>query len=308
MNESKQSTLSVSPSSQHLPRDKEQSVSRPRPSFAALTSYSRRVAVAVAGAVLGIVLDRFTRGTAGISALSVLIVAASLIALFFAFEEQTRNMNGLRELTVSGATELRLQVAELKRNLSINVSFQAVSDLNTFSDISSDVVAQAMLGAKRELLIVDLLPASGDRPDASMRSDLLEAQWKAILRLPQDNPRLSYKRLCQVHTSGNSLIMPPLEPTFAAHCVGMLDLKQELGARVSLRLAPMRYPYKFIIVDGDTLIVELHRYERDGADPVVDKELVIRDAKGILIDVFKAMWDDLADRPETRTAVRTDLI
>ena len=212
-------------------------------------------------------------------------------------------MSSLRELTVNGATELHRQLAELKRHLSVNVSFQAVSDLNTFPDISSDVVAQAMLGAKHELLVVDLISASGNRPDASTRSDLLEAQWEAMLRLPQDNPRLSYKRLCQVNTSGTGLAVPPLEPTFAAHCVKMLELKQKLGARVSLRFAPIRYPYKFIIVDGDTLILELHRYENDGADPVVDKELVIRDAKGILIDVFRAMWDDLADRPETRTVV-----
>lgn len=282
-------------------------MNRLRPSFATLTIYSRRIAAAVAGAVLGVVIDRFTRGTAGISALSVLIVAVALIALFFAFEEQTRNMSGLRDLTVSGTTELRVHLAELKRLLSVNVSFQAVRDLNTFPDISSDIVAQAMLGAKRELLVVDLLPASGARPDASMRSDLLEDQWNAMLRLPVDNPHLSYKRLCQVHTMGTSLVVPPLEPAFAAHCLGMLDLKQKLGARVSLRFAPMRYPYKFMIVDGDTLILELHRYETDGANPVVDKELVIRDAKGIVIEVFRAMWDDLADRPETRTAIRADL-
>lgn len=283
-------------------------MNRSRPSFATLATYSKRIAVAVAGAVLGVVIDRLTKGTAGISALSVLLVAVALIALFFAFEEQTRNMDGLRELEVSDTKELHVHLAELKRLLSIQVSFQAVRDLNTFSDISSDVVAQAMLAAKRELLIVDLLPANGARPDASMRSDLLEAQWDAMLRLPLDNPQLSYKRLCQVNTMGASLVIPPLEPTFAAHCIGMLDLKQQFGARVSLRLAPMRYPYKFMIVDGDTLILELHRYESDGADPVVDKELVIRDAKGVMIDVFRAMWDDLADRPETRTVVRADLL
>jgi hypothetical protein len=283
-------------------------VNRPRPSFAILATYSKRIAVAVAGAVLGVVIDRLTKGTAGISALSLLVVVIALIALFFAFEEQSANMNGLRDLAISDTSELHLHLAELQRLLSVQVSFQAVRDLNTFSDISSDVVAQAMLAAKRELLVVDLLPSSGTRPDASMRSDLLEAQWDAMLRLPLDHPHLSYKRLCQVHTTGASLVTPPLEPTFAAHCSGMLDLKEQLGARVSLRLAPMRYPYKFMIVDGDTLILELHRYESDGADPVVDKELVIRDAKGVMIDVFRAMWDDLADRPETRTVVRTDLL
>lgn len=278
-----------------------------KPGFATFTIYSRRIAVAVAGAGLGVVIDRLTKGTAVIPALSVFIVSLAVIALFFAFEDQSRNMSNLRDLTASGTTELGLQLAELKRHLSIDVTFQAVRDLNTFPDISSDIVAQAMLSAKRELLVVDLLPASGTRPDKSMRPDLIEAQWEAMLRLPENNPGLSYKRLCQVHTSGVSLAVPPLEQTFATHCAGMLDLKQKLGARVSLRFAPMRYPYKFMIVDGNTLILELHTYESDGADPVVDKELVIRDAKGSLSDVFRAMWDDLADRPETRTAVRADL-
>ncbi len=279
----------------------------PRPRFVTLNVYSRRIAVAIAGAGLGVIVDRLTKGNTGISALTLLIVCAALIALFFAFEEQSRSMSGLRTLTQKEATQLHAQIAELRQHLSVHVTFQTVRDLNTFADISSDVVAQAMLGAKRELLVVDLLSPSGTRPDASTRPDLLDDQWAAMIRLPQENPQLSYRRLCQVQTSGSALAIPPLESRFAAHCADMLDLKQKLGARVSLRFAPMKYPYKFMIVDGDTLILELHRFEKDGEDPVVDKEMVIRDPTGDIIEVFKAMWDDLADRPETRTAVKGDL-
>ena len=41
-------------------------MSRLRPSLATLTIYSRRIAVAVAGAGLGVVVDRLTRGSTGI--------------------------------------------------------------------------------------------------------------------------------------------------------------------------------------------------------------------------------------------------
>jgi hypothetical protein len=263
--------------------------------------------VVVVGAALGVVLDRLTKGTAGIPGLSLLVVAVVGIAMFFGFEEHSRSLADLHSTTTKQAAHLTAGLADLKRQLAINVTFQAVKDLNAFPDISSDKIAQAMLTAKRELLIVDLIPNSGSRPDASMRSDLLADQWEGMLRLPLDNTGLSYRRLCQVPSANGSLSIPLLEPNFVEHCEGMLSLKRTHGARVSLRFAPTMYPYKFMIVDGETLILELHRFTRDSADPVVDQELVIHDPDGKLIDAFRAMWDDLAEQPETRAAVLADL-
>ncbi|MEV0897940.1 hypothetical protein [Actinoplanes sp. NPDC049802] len=272
-----------------------------------MATWTRQAAIVVSGAVLGVALDRLTKGVAGISGLSLAVVAIAGIAMFFSFEDNSRSLADFRGLTVRQTAGLQAELLDLKRRLALNVSFQGVKALNSLPDISGDKIAQAMLSAKRELLIVDLIPASGARPDASMRSDLLAEQWEAMLRLPLENSSLTYRRMCQVPSLDGKLLIPALEADFVDHCDGMLKLKRDHGARVSLRFAPTKYPYKFMIVDGTILILELHRFRSDGTDPVVDQELVIHDPDGSITDSFRAMWDDLADQPETRAAVPTDL-
>lgn len=187
-----------------------------------------------------------------------------------------------------------------------------LTDANRHATPEDDLVVQAFRSAKAEILILDRLSPSGLRPDVEMDDRVMRWHLDAILDRARDH--VTYTRYCQVDDVAEPFgaLSPAADAQhvdpFAGHCVDMCELRTQHDARVLLKVCPTIFPYKFTIIDGTTLVLQLHEVDAadDGDDsPRTICELVIDDPHKELIRHFEDMWRRVDAHRDIRTITTT---
>ncbi len=243
----------------------------------------------LAGAVAGVAVDR-AFDEVRLEAIALGMLAVAVGAMFAHLDEERR-----RE------TLMAIELKNLRTQIGLTVNCQTIEQINHYSTVNEDIVTAAVAAAEREVLVVDLLGDHGQRPDDGVAPRHLSQHMTVLLdRAADQTGPIVYKRICQVAEPGEPLgLMTSTE--FSDHCREMCRLRETGEGRVALRVTKMRHPYKFILIDRRTLVLQLHRVTPDDR-LTIDKELVIYDSSGDLVRIFADIWDDLGDQPETRIA------
>jgi hypothetical protein len=267
-------------------------VSRPTPGVVAYASFT--LAGALSGAVLGAVVQAELTGTGRLVEMVVGVLCLATIG-------STAAMLGMTRST-------KKALDDFAQVFDITIRSQSVRAVNSYRSPADDLVVHAFRHAKEEILSLDQLTDQGVRPDIQIHPNVMSWHLEAILERVK-SADVRYVRYCQVSdttrpfpfaTENNS--DAPAENAFAEHCIGMCEL-QATGHNVSLRIAPNVFPYKFLIIDGSTLILQLQELcdvGQDVKEPRTRCELVIQDPRKILINQFMDMWKQLEDNRATR--------
>jgi len=220
---------------------------------------------------------------------------------------QTEEASSSFTMTLRQTGDSLLESIEtLRRQVGLHVAIQLLQQVNELKSAQEDLVIQAVEQAKSEILVLDLLSSSGVRPDIEMRKDLMVNHLDTILRRVRESvPGISYRRICQVDGVDSKNVLPfagVQDNAFIEHCVQMCHMRAA-GKEVVLRVTRKTYPYKFVIIDQETLVLQLHHLEDDkkGEEQRIWCELIIADPKQELMPVFLRMWRSIEDDPETRT-------
>lgn len=246
----------------------------------------------MAGAILGVALDRMINTDATIELAGLTLLCVVVVALFVMVREHDDTVDRLER-----------NIALLRDQFGVTVDCQLLKDVNARHSTREDPVSQVMMEAQHEILVVDLIPASGIRSDWSMRSDLARSHLQSVLDRVKEVPgEIAYRRVCQVQTFTQPLARVQ-DDVFREHCIETLGLKAQIGTCVSLKISPVVYPYKFFIVDRQVLILQLNSIGENGVF-AMERELIIRDPGGELVSVFLELWNELVEHPGTRSVVR----
>jgi hypothetical protein len=280
------------------------------------------------GLVLGMMLHPEGRLNWIFASLLAILLGIALVAGGLALNRQSRSLRKTQQeilettLTLAAETSAastRLVSAlerigeqviasqkELGRQIGFQVEYQLVRDLNKRQTIEGDIVIRAILGAKSEILILDHLSRSGKRPDSSIRPDLMEAHLRLLAdHVRKGGPMLSYKRLCQVGDV-TTPFRGVADQAFVDHCREMYQIRQDVGARVTLRVTRRRCPYKFMIIDHRVMILSLHSLTPDD-EPESWCEILITDPQQDLVRIFLEIWDTMDADAVTRNVSQEEI-
>jgi hypothetical protein len=286
------------------------------------------VACVVLGFVLGSVLEPEAPLAWTFASLVTIMLVVALVTAVLALARQSKTLrvtqqeilqNTLSLAAETSAASTKLVSAlerigqqvissqkELRRQVGFQVEYQLVRDLNKRQTIEGDIVVKAILGAKSEIFILDHLSRSGRRPDSSIRPDLMEAHLRVLAdHVRKGGPMISYKRLCQVEDV-SAPFRGVADQAFVDHCREMYQMREEVGARVTLRVTRRRCPYKFMIIDHRVMILSLHSLTRDD-EPESWCEILITDPQQDLVRIFLEIWDHMEDDAVTRNVSRAEI-
>jgi len=89
----------------------------------------------------------------------------------------------------------------------------------------------------------------------------------------------------------------------------MCELRASATGTALLKIVDMRYPYKFMVIDREVVVLQLHEIkEVEGSTQrTIWCELVVKDTTGDLVGVFLDMWDRLSDSETARTVNANDI-
>lgn len=152
----------------------------------------------------------------------------------------------------------------------------------------------------------DWLSQDGTWPDESMdRAYMADHQTALIDHIRSLGQGITYKRICQVDQVSEPLQSMGTREMFQ-HLTDMQRLRDEGAQRVVIKFAEKKFPYKFLIVDREGLVLQLQELSSEGRLKIWG-ELIIRDPTGHFINPFLAIWEDMDDSPRTRTITMKDL-
>jgi len=247
---------------------------------------------AVAGSILGAVVQNEISGPGRLEDMAVLLLCLTVI--------------GLAAAVVAMSRSTQQSVEDLFQVLDITVRCQMLKDVNQYRSPGDDLVVRAFQEAQREILVLDRVTESGVRPDIAMQSNVMAWHLDAILDRVE-KAGIRYRRYCQVPDTEAPFSFaedgPSVENTFARHCVRMCEM-HSAGRDVSLRVTPTSFPYKFLIIDRKVLILQLQELcetDDNEREPRTMCELVISDPRGQLIQHFLGMWIQLEGHHRTRS-------
>jgi len=247
---------------------------------------------AVAGAILGAVVQNEITGPRRLEDMAVLLLCLTVI--------------GLAAAVVAMSRSTQQSVEDLFQVLDITVRCQMLRDVNQYRSPGDDLVVRAFQEAQREILVLDRVTESGVRPDIAMQSTVMAWHLDAILDRVE-KAGIRYRRYCQVPDTASPFAFTEagqsVESTFARHCVRMCEM-HAAGRDVSLRVTPTSFPYKFLIIDRKVLILQLQELcetDDNEREPRTMCELVISDPRGQLIQHFLGMWIQLEGHHRTRS-------
>jgi hypothetical protein len=297
---------------QVTPADAGVGVRRPNVGTSALTAAVGLIAGAILGRLIDSVLNsqlHLWEATLALVCIAAVGITAVSLSAARTATESNRELARAFEAT---ATATRRSLTELGQNLGLRVRSQMLTDANRHEAPEDDLVVQAFRAARQEILVLDRLSSSGERPDVTMDDRVMTWHLDAILERARDH--VSYTRYVQVDdvrepfgalrpTSATQRVNP-----FAVHCVAMSQLRASDQARVLLKVCPTIFPYKFVIIDSTTLVLQLHEVDGalDGDDsPRTICELVIDDPHRELIRHFADMWRKVDAHRDIRTITAT---
>ncbi|MEU1251468.1 hypothetical protein [Micromonospora arida] len=253
----------------------------------------------LAGALLGTVFDSSIKGTQVLITAVCALIIASLLLISFALIRFIAESADRHE-------ELTNQLDRLRQSMGQTVEYQLIDDLNaSFKATGEDSVTRTVMSAKSEILVLDIVEPSGGRPSHSMDDDLLRQFLEGILNHVESTSTVTYHRICQVKNPRSKL--PTASPTYHSHLLALLRNRSAGRYRFSLKVAKLRYPFKFVLVDRRVLVLQLNRYDA-ARDQEAWSELVFWEAESALVNAFYSMWCDVDSDALTRALTEADLV
>ena len=226
----------------------------------------------------------------------------------------TTSRGDLGTLVAKAGEETREFLLDLSRQASLRVRSQSVAETTRYRSPDEALVVRAYRTAHHEILALDRLTSTGVRPDVAIDPEKMRWHLDAIEERVQAGVR--YHRMLQVDDGWLRRPFQALRDTiegdgqenvFAHHCArvaGWTSARPD----VVLKVARYFFPYKFVIIDGKTLILQLHQAERlaGSVEPRTLCELVINDPQEAFIGQFVKMWRAVDADTATRSVSLQD--
>jgi hypothetical protein len=92
------------------------------------------------------------------------------------------------------------------------------------------------------------------------------------------------------------------------HLQKMFLLRTEDRHRVSVKVARKQFPYKFIIIDRRSIVLQLQQYDEIGENLIIWGEIVFTHASDELLKIFLEVWHDIEDDMGTRPVTWDELV
>lgn len=206
------------------------------------------------------------------------------------------NLGKILELSTVTLTD---GLDQLGQRLGVQVSYQKISEVNTLESAQGDLVVRAVQRAHEEILILDGIPSSGKMPDRVVRPDLMASLLEIILQRAAAG--VKYRRICQV-TDPAAPFATLRDNMFLEHYRKMAQSANSDNPAI-LKVTPLRYPYKFLVIDRAIVILQLHTVDEPDAgdhDRRIWCEIIFVDPNKELVNIFMDMWNDINDDAQTR--------
>ncbi|GAA1873330.1 hypothetical protein GCM10009687_46490 [Asanoa iriomotensis] len=183
-------------------------------------------------------------------------------------------------------------LADLGHQVGQTVTYQTIKALSALASSDDDPVTRACRAAHREILVLDVIDDSGDHPASSIEDPVLAGFLDMLITRVTADRDLAYHRIVQMRRPE---ALGSAKPVFEAHCAAMVELWDAGRRNVTLKTADLRYPFKFILVDGTHLMLQLNAANRDRHQRLdAFCEFLFVQAHPELIRGFREMWDDVA--------------
>lgn len=287
------------------------------------------VGSALTGAVLGAAVQamvdtKLRMAAAGVTVLCILTfgIFAALIAALDAERTTSSKVTASNKVLIDknqvGIDDLarRMEYASaslmgqfdiLSNQIGLHVERVLVSEINQTPSMEADLTLQTILSAAKEICVLDLITDTGSWSDEWMNQQDYSRPYLAALieKVRTSSPPIIYKRILQLPDSLplKSIASPPL----TEHCQAMMSLRKVMSHRISLRTTSKRFPFKFVLIDGSRLVLQLEEYDERGVNLRAWGELVISDPLDALVSIFREIWDEINDDPRTRSVSAADL-
>lgn len=264
------------------------------------------VASATAGALLGTAMQEYSDTPIRLLSIIAIAIAVVLIAVCVALLVFSRDADEIEKAWEERASAERRELLDglrsLEQQVGVQVVCQSVTELNQHNAAEDDKVIQAIRAAASKIYILDIAPASGRRPDASVRRQIMSVHFDALNAKAAGG--IEYKRVTQVEDVARGL-RGISDETFLRHYSTMCARRESRDITATLKVTKLRYPYEFIIIDERIVIVQLH--EVDAAERLTWCEMIVSDPSQEMIGTFLGMWNDLYDSEFSRTMSRREV-
>jgi hypothetical protein len=131
-------------------------------------------------------------------------------------------------------------------------------------------------------------------------------QEAVIGHVLNSDPPISYTRICQVDDVEAPFANAKTQ-AMIDHCRTMYELKARKEADTVVKVSRKKFPYKFIVIDRESIVLQLENVEENNDDMLIWGELLITDPRKELIDVFLQLWKDIDNDPSTKSVSATHL-
>jgi uncharacterized membrane protein YuzA (DUF378 family) len=280
------------------------------------------IAAGLLGAALSDLVDKLSLGytLVSLAALGVIGLSAGQLVVIDKHEksdkELSKDVNSVAKSVLAGQEgpqnshmSLAAQISDLANQVGMKVGSLLTSETDRFQSIAEDPSAKLILSAEKELLILDFIAGGGTWPDDAMNQILLDQVFTGIMeRVKAPQSELVYKRVIQVADTSAGLRYIT-NANLLRHCHDIVRYRgvSRQQQRAVLRIAKQRFPFKFVLIDGKHLILQLQQYD-EKQQLNLWGELQITDPTGRLISVFRQIWDQIDyEENSTRNAVAGDL-
>jgi len=202
---------------------------------------------------------------------------------------------------------LQRSMKSLEAQFGMRVERLLLAKLNAMDPVDEVASEQMIYSVQRQLYVLDILSEDGRWPDEATNQDRVSQYFTALVRRIRDSSSpLIYKRIFQVPDPASRL--PEIgNENLVVHCREVLALHRERLHRVSMKVARRRFPFKMILIDDHSLIVQLQEYDSTGKAFHLWGDLLISDPQRELISIFREIWDQIDGDDESRSLTESDL-
>jgi hypothetical protein len=261
----------------------------------------------LAGAILGAVFQSSIRGLTVLLIVVVTLTMLSLV-LFAAVVAVLSQVQADHSRDVMRAvSEVDRELAVLRDSLGQTVEYQVIDELNhRIRSTMEDPVTRAVLSARSEILVLDIVDGSGERPAHAMSDNLAREFLDVLMKHVEDTANVEYHRICQMEDPREQL--PTASAHYYRHLIAICRHRVNHDYRFSLKAANVRYPFKFMLIDRRILMLQLSRYDRTTRHArEAWSEVLFSDAEPALVTAFYDMWRDVEADRHTRNLAENDV-
>lgn len=260
-----------------------------------------------AGAILGALFDSSIRDITVLVAVVATVTVLTLVVFTAVLSGLAQSVEDHRGGTGTALNNLKKEFTALRDSLGQTVEYQVIEDLNhRVKSTTEDPVTRAILSARLEILVLDVVDESGERPAHAMSDDLTEEFLDVLLRHVDETKTVEYHRICQMDDPRDKL--PTASQHYYRHLTAMCQRRADNDYRFSVKAATVRYPVKFMLIDRRILMLQMNRYDRTprrGREAW--SELLFSDAEQALVTAFYDMWRDVDTDSHTRGLTEVDI-